>query len=242
MKVYSIPVNVVQFKAAKKETATVCNERFDSSKSPSCVLENSLNILATNAIANVDMFNKSVKLPKSLYHLTTKANYERIIQSGKLMTSSWEKVQEGLDGVYMLGKDNFLNTWFDKKYPSIFAKKEDVKKQPSMGEQILKWTSRGGDVVAIEIPTSKLDMSKLRIRPYLQAYNQVIETMNVETDEYDDELFRYGLPLSKLSDYEGTDEPIEFVYVDEIPANIFSSAKQFSLSIPSRELAREIFS
>lgn len=242
MKIYSIPVNFVKFKAAKNELIAVSNQDSNITKLDGNLLEKSLDILATNAISCVDLLDKSIKLPKSLYHLTSKSNYERIIKSGKLMTSSWEKAQDGLDGVYMIDKDNFLHTWFDKKYPSIFPKKDDFDKQPSMGEQILKWTSRGGDFVVIEIPTSKLDLSKLRIRPYLQAYNQVIDSMNVETDEYNDELFRDGLPLSKLSDYENSDEPIEFVYIDEIPINIFSDAKQFPFSDPSRKLGTEIFS
>lgn len=240
MNLHPLAFNVFSFKSNNKESnRTLSLSPTVLEKKDSFLLENSLDALYISALSSVHKKDSYLIVPKYLYHLTSKKNFDSIMQSGKLKTSSWEKVQDGLDGVYMLDEENFLNTWFDKKYPSVFSRED--KNQPSMAEQVVRWTSRGEDIVVIKVPTSQLDLSKLRIRPYLQAYNQVIETMNVETDEYDDSLFREGLPISKLMDYKNSDEPLEFVYVDEIPANIFSSANQFSISTLSREIAREIF-
>lgn len=94
-------------------------------------------------------------LPKFLYHLSTRANYESIISSGSLNTLK-NSGQAGRDGLFMAELNNLFKRWHSSKDWN----------HPSLLDLLLKKASRGGssELVILRIPTKNLNVDQLRIR------------------------------------------------------------------------------
>lgn len=183
-------------------------------------LAGALEGLATNAKVFINKSSQVKDMPDSLYHLTSAKNYEEILKSGKIRFSDLESGANGCPGVYMVDKNNFLQKWIGAKEPSLFGDLD-------IGEMLLRWTSKGEAMVAIELPTSALQVSKLKFRPYITACKAAISGLD-NTLKQTNKTVTEGHPLSELSKHIGA-EPVEYVYRAEIPTSLIKSAKSLSL-------------
>lgn len=207
-------------------------------------IKNSLNCLA---ITNIPSVNKSSYTPKCLpdylYHMTTKSSHDSILKDGRMHGYSFteglaDKSVKGMQGTYMVSKNNFLHQWLGCKEESLFG---DIDLGEALLTQVGATTNTPTEfkilqnptnsMVAIQIPTSILDLSKLRFRPYLEASKKAFESYFTGVP---DDIVTKGLPISKLPDYIDK-TPIEFVYQGKITSDMFTavSQSQADLSFPA---------
>lgn len=196
-------------------------------------LMGTLDCLAVNAVSAVKSAKKP-DIPEFIYHITSKENLEKILQDKKITKSTFEGCKNGCHGIYFVDKNNFLQKWLGRRELDLFG-------DTDIGELLMAWTCKGSSPVAIKIPTSCLDTSKLRFRPYIEACKECFEKLDVDTMEIDSQLVKNGLPLSDLSKYTKTKEPIEFIYTDEIPVDIFSGLSTAEFSENMRDMIGELF-
>lgn len=105
-------------------------------------------------------------IPRYLYHMTTKQNYESILKSGKIHTSC-DCSRSNLDGVFMFDMQNFSKRWANTMLQTPNAK-------ANLGTVLLcknitefENMTKGIDIVLLKIPTKGMDISKLKVRPQL---------------------------------------------------------------------------
>lgn len=145
--------------------------------------------------------------------------------------------QNGCNGIYFIDRDNFLNKWIGRKEPKLFG---DL--QMDMGELLMLWTCKSTDgTVAIKIPTSKLNPSQLRFRPYIEACRESFEALDANTKEIGSKMVKEGLPIKDLSKYIKTNEPIEYVYTGEITPDMFLGYSETAFSENLREMIHNLF-
>ncbi len=106
------------------------------------------------------------KIPKYLYHITTKSNYNSMLESGVIRTSKDVSPLSTLDGVFMFDIKNFAKRWFntwvgyggsDEKYNigSVLLGKHSLVRQGA---------DKSSELVLLRLRTNKLDVNKLQVR------------------------------------------------------------------------------
>jgi len=177
------------------------------------------------------------KIPRFIYHMTNKSNYESMICDGIIKTS-----QDGLlgDGVFTTELTNLFKRW--RKCKSWNSK--------SLQEKLIEQVAKGEDeIVILKIPTTKLDSDKLVIRSQNKLFswafsdkadeafkqipamgneacpngwlNKVREILKdiiakQESKKYAEHLTT-GTPAKMSSLYKQRKEALEYVYLDNIP-------------------------
>ncbi|MBQ8459999.1 hypothetical protein IJ541_07845 [bacterium] len=110
-------------------------------------------LIRMNLWAGANISQKVVgkhKIPRYLYHLTTRKNYNQMLQDGYLRIS--QDCPRG-DGVYMFEMQNML-----KQY-------KDFDGRRNLGLLLSLVVNRdGSEAILLRIPTSKMDVGKLVIR------------------------------------------------------------------------------
>ncbi|MBR3605690.1 MAG: hypothetical protein IKL52_06655 [Candidatus Gastranaerophilales bacterium] len=235
MNIPKITSKVIDSASALTEVARKASSPILQENAPQ-KLTNTLECLAASAVPAINKAPKKVNLPDFIYHITSKENYEKILKDGKMKISEWEaNSANGCNGIYFVDKDNFLNKWLGRKAPELLG-------DCDIGEMLMMWTCKGTDgSVVIKIPTSKLDLTKLRFRPYLEACKETAETLDFETLEIGSKMVKEGLPVEELAKYIDTDEPIEYVYFGEITPDVFSGYTETSFSQNMREMIANLF-
>lgn len=102
----------------------------------------------------------SKAIPRFLYHLTTKANYESIMQSGFLKTSRDRAFGKG---IFTTELTNFFKRW--RRNPDWGA--ENL--QSKLLEQAAKGSS---ELVILKIPTESLNIDNLKIRSQNKLFGE----------------------------------------------------------------------
>ncbi len=197
-----------------------------------------LDSLASCAKTSIIHLKRKQNIPEFIYHITSKENYEKILKDGKMKFSSFEAMGGNCKGVYFVDKDNFLNKWVGRTEKELFG--ADSNGTPlDIGEMLMLWTCKGTNgTVAIKIPTSNLDLSKLRFRPYIQACKEGMEAyMSGKTSK----MVKEGLPLSELSKYINTNEPIEYIYFGDLTPNLFEGYSQTPFSEKMIDMIYNLF-
>lgn len=130
---------------------------------------------------NGTFVDKPIELPMYLYHVTSCAALDKIMNSGKIRTSN----NEQLTGVYLLDKENFME--FYPKTKTKRYKKRDLfsaifsQAGKSAGENSSKY-----DIAIIKIPTIELlELGKLRVRTQKDFF------------DFDDKVSEIGIRLNK---------------------------------------------
>ena len=178
------------------------------------------------------------KIPRFIYHMTNKKNYESMIKDGIIRTS-----RDGLlgKGVFTTELTNFFKCW--RKCKSWG--------DTSLQEKLLGQVAKGSDeIVIIRIPTAKLDPNKLIIRSQNklfswafsgkaeEAFEQITQRVNnealpnswlnkvreilkdiitkQESKKYAEHLTT-GAPAKMSNLYKQRKEALEYVYLDNIP-------------------------
>ena len=115
-------------------------------------------LLMSGKMATKRTFGKH-KIPRFIYHMTNKGNYESIVQDGVIKTT--------LDG--LLGKGVFTTelTNLFKRWRS-----SNSWQNVSLQEKLIEQVAKGQDeIVILKIPTAKLDSNKLIIRKNTSFYS-----------------------------------------------------------------------
>lgn len=103
------------------------------------------------------------------------------------------------------------------------------------------WTCKRSNPTVIKVPTSSLDLNKLRFRPFIQACKEGMAQLDVDTMQTGSKLVKEGLPLSELSKYANTNEPLEFVYLEEINPKIFAGYTETPFSENPMDMIKGLF-
>ena len=122
------------------------------------------------------------RIPRYVYHLTNKSNYERIIQSGELKCSISDVFVP--EAVFLADLVNFFKRWKFKPAGSKIS---------SLQEKLLYQVQKDeGDLVMLRIPTAKLDSEKLFLRNPNRCFD-LCDKYQEKFDEYADEILaKYG--------------------------------------------------
>lgn len=100
-------------------------------------------------------------IPRFLYHLTNKKNYESIMTSGVLRTSKDNLFGEG---VFAVELTNFFKRW----------RKSSDWGRSSLQSDLLFQTAKGSsDLVMLKIPTEALNIENIRIRSQNRLFSEM---------------------------------------------------------------------
>ncbi len=167
------------------------------------------------------------KVPRYLYHLTSKSNYESILKDGCLKVS-----KEMFPGVFMTELSNLCKRWGWSRHW-----------RGNLKEVLLDQAAKDSSgLVMLRIPTKNLDVSKLRIRSQAKFFKYA------GSDEFDDLVdkchslneFRSKLSANfghivkgddavKSKLYKQRKEAIEYIYPENIFANKFEKIGEVNL-------------
>ena len=174
-------------------------------------------------VKNSGIIKKTGKpdVPRYLYHMTRKKNYEQILEKG-LINAYSDTGHSDLCGVFMFDLKNFekrwANTWFNI---------DDMK--VNLGRALLsKHASNSGiggvtqDIVMLRIPTKNMDISKLKIRRQ--------DVMNL--DEADCAIYQSVYTRRKI--------PIEYIYESDIDVSDVQKIGEMSIRIKNEEELKKI--
>ena len=180
------------------------------------------------------------KVPRFIYHMTNKSNYESMLKDGFIKTS--------VDGAF--GKGVFAT-----ELTNLFKwwQKDKSWENASMQECLIRQVAKGkDDIVILKIPTANLDHDKLKVRSQNSLFSwKNSDTANKMCDEIDKEfdtlkpkdgeswLEKYavlvrkhikkqesstvvthlmeGTPAKNSGLFEQRGEAIEYIYKEDIP-------------------------
>lgn len=156
-----------------------------------------------NALSK-DVFESRIgqpNLPRYLIHLTSKKNYESMLENGVLRTGGRG---DKIPGVYTLELGNFFRWW--NKTKSWNGEKISI--------ELLDQVKKGSDeIVALRIPTKELDTDALRIRSQSRYFGR---KKSIDPDENLRHI-SYGDSATNWKRYKDRKEAIEFIYQGDIP-------------------------
>ena len=97
--------------------------------------------------------NMSKIIPRFLYHITTKSNYEKIVRSGKLLAKHEETAGTA---VFMIELQNFLKRWSSIDF---------YHKKSKLDKALFDYCEKDGSgLVLLRVPTQNLKSDILRVR------------------------------------------------------------------------------
>ena len=112
-------------------------------------------------------------IPRFLYHITSKANYEKILEAGKLKPSHDNFFG---DGVFCIELNNFFKRW----------KKSNSWEFDSLQEELIKQAAKGeSGLVMLKIPTEKLSWDNLKIRSQNRLFGNVNMRKEIKAQKYE---------------------------------------------------------
>lgn len=154
------------------------------------------------------------KVPRYIYHMTSKSNYDSIIQHGFIKMS--EQHLHVDEGVYAFDLINFFKRWKTHKDWGH----DDL--QRTILRHIVKWfksfKNKEDELVILKIPTSKLDKEKLFVRSLNRLFKFEDSKLKFRDIPYSlQEHLSGNTPACEAPLYKRQKEAIEFIYKDSIP-------------------------
>jgi len=156
------------------------------------------------------------KLPRYMYHITTKSAYESMLKDGCIKPS---QCMDSSSGTFLFDMKNFTRFW--RKTP-------DVVEQPRT--TLLDWVGKtdSEEIVMLKIPTKKLNAQTMRLRRQkLCRYGAGGAAKAQEKFAADEHRFSHALEemryamqgedVSKLPLYNQRKEAVEYIVPEEIP-------------------------
>jgi len=99
------------------------------------------------------------KIPRFIYHMTSKSNYESMLLDGIIKTSPEPLIGRG---VFTTELTNFFKRWRNNRSWD----------NDSLQERLIQQVSKGSDeIVILRIPTASLDSDKLIVRSQNRLFN-----------------------------------------------------------------------
>lgn len=162
-----------------------------------------------------DVVNGRRNLPRYLYHITNKANYEKILQEGVIKAAHDTAPETNLSGVFMFDLKNFTKRWCHMGF--------DI--GTNSGENLLtlakalfiKSSSKSSDIVVLRIPTRNLPLDKLKCRMQ-SAYESLSHAFN-------------GDAATRQKHYTRKRQAVEYIFQDDIPVNNIQKAGEANTGI-----------
>ena len=186
-----------------------------------------------NTISPLPKYNPefgSRKIPRYIYHMTSKANYDSMLKDGFIRTG--ETMLHVDKGIYAFDLMNFFKCW---SKPNRDWGYDDL--QRIILRHIVKWMqtmdSRKNELVILKIPTSKLNQDKLFVRSLNKLFKMEESKQKFRDMPYSlQEHLQGETPACKAPLYKMRKEAIEFIYKEDIPID---SAEQLGsiVNIPS---------
>lgn len=178
-------------------------------------------------------FGHSRKIPRYIYHMTSKANYESMLRDGYIKTSDYKLHVD--KGIYAFDLPNFYKRWGINKDWGY----DDL--QRIILRHIVKWTnsaqSGSSDLVILRIPTSNLDIDKLSVRSLNKLFSfEQTETFFRNLGPKLQEHLAGNTPAREAPLYTRRKDAIEFIYKDNIP---IENAEQIGNIVNVAELRKD---
>ncbi len=197
--------------------------------------------------------NQSQSLPEYFYHITSKSNYDAIMSSGQIKTSTSDKLlkKEGNQAVFLIDGQNYLTRWNTLN---------NGRSERSFLTALLQFCDKdsSGDIVVTKIKTSDLDPRKLKFRNQHDVFDgefRIFRQPQEEVDEYfalrnlyeklnpdsnlekdianDIYLPNFAKELSNgisMKEFgKNSDKALEILYMDNIPSNAIIGAKSINV-------------
>lgn len=145
-------------------------------------------------------------IPRYLYHLTNKKNYNSMLSSGVIKVHHDADETTMLNGVFMFDMINFVKRWCNvgldlgKIYSELAGKKLSLAKA-----LFIRTSINDSNLVLLKIPSKLLDKNKLRCRTQELEEGVVNEHSN------------YGDLAYNRKHYTRKRKAIEYIYEDNIP-------------------------
>ena len=99
-------------------------------------------------------------IPRYLYHLTTKKNYNSMLKDGFIKTHHDACATLNLDGVFLFEMINFVKRWSSTGLSIDWLKKPFL----LLDALILQAATKNPEIVLLKIPTKNFLLEKLRCR------------------------------------------------------------------------------
>lgn len=125
-------------------------------------------------------------LPRYLYHVTTKSNYEKIVSTGKLVP---KKEKLAGNAIFMFELQNLFKRWKGSKFNKKCTKLRDT---------IINFLDKDkSGFVLLKIPTSILNPEILRVRSVQELFKEDLRLENLFTKKYSEYYEKLGNYLFK---------------------------------------------
>lgn len=175
--------------------------------------------LGRRIVKNGRIIEKTGKpdIPRFLYHITSKKNYDSMLKSGIIKTSEDSNRASELKGVFLFDMKNFVKRWANtsihySKDVSINLGGALLYKNGLPGDNLRKVT----DIVLLRIPTKNMDINKLKIRP---------QNLMKEVIKGDSALYQ--------TIYTRRKNPIEYIYGENIDVSTVQKIGETQLEFNS---------
>ena len=148
------------------------------------------------------------KVKRYLYHMTSEENYKKMLETGKITTTS--DMQLDYQGVFMTELENLAKKWRNSKEWDFIPENKDGM---FLSLALLKQTSKdSGKIVCLRIPTKNLDHDMLKIR----SQNRLGLAEKDSSGRIIEHITK-GAPAKDANLYKQRKEAIEYIYQDDIP-------------------------
>ncbi len=148
------------------------------------------------------------KVKRYLYHMTSEENYKKMLETGKITTTS--DMQLDYQGVFMTELENLAKKWRNSKEWDFIPENKDGM---FLSLALLKQTSKdSGKIVCLRIPTKNLDHDMLKIR----SQNKLGLAEKDSSSRIKEHITK-GAPAKDANLYKQRKEAIEYIYQDDIP-------------------------
>jgi len=163
-------------------------------------------------VSNSGKIAKSSKpaIPRYLYHVTTKKNYEAMLKSGEIIGSHDGNFMSNLEGVFMFDLKNFLKRWSSTYF------KCDNGTTINLGAALIG--KNRTDAVVLRVPTKNFNVDKLKIR----AQDNLNSTYHGLNGDY----------ARFQSLYTRNKKPIEYIYGQNIKMSDVQKVGEINIGIP----------
>ncbi len=182
--------------------------------------------LERQIIKNGRIIKKTGKpnIPRYLYHVTSKVNYDSMLKCGFIKTSQDAGISD-LNGVFMFAMQNFAKRWanfwvdiFDNLYCNVGS---SLMNKVALDVDDFSIKNKA-DVVLLKIPTKDMDIKKLKVRP-----QHVLDIGNSDLGKGDSAVYQ--------SIYTRRKNSIEYIYEENINISKVQKIGETQLKYESKE-------
>lgn len=182
--------------------------------------------LERRIIKNGHIIEKTGKpdIPRYLYHVTSKGNYDSMLKCGFIKTSQ-DVATPDMKGVFMFAMQNFAKRWANL-WVEIFAGMNfnvgsALMNKVALDVDVFNFKNKA-NVVLLKIPTKDMDIKKLKVRP-----QNILDISNSDLCKGDSAVYQ--------SIYTRRKNSIEYIYEENINISNVQKIGETQLKYVSKE-------